>query len=220
MRGPMQRAADFERVTATGLVKTWGATRALSGVDLALGCGEVVVVSGPNGAGKSTLLSVLAQLARPTSGEVRYGRLEASEARAQIGVVAHASMLYADLTGRENLELARRLHGVAGHGRTDALVDRFDLGPFYDRPVRTYSRGQLQRTSLARALVHSPRLVLYDEPSTGLDERSLDRLVDLVEAERDRGAIQLVITHDPQFASRVATRRVHLVRGRIKEALS
>ena len=179
-----------------------------------------MVVSGPNGAGKSTLLSVLAQLARPTSGDVRYGRLDADEARSQIGVVAHASMLYADLTGRENLELARRLHGVAGSARTDALVDRFDLAPFYDRPVRTYSRGQLQRTSLARALVHSPRLVLYDEPSTGLDERSLDRLVDLVAAERERDAIQLVITHDPQFASRVATRRVHLVRGRIKEGVS
>ena len=71
-----------------------------------------------------------------------------------------------------------------------------------------------------RALVHTPRLVLYDEPSTGLDERSLDRLVDLVAAERERDAIQLVITHDPQFASRVATRRVHLVRGRIKEGVS
>lgn len=212
------RETDFETLRAKSLVKTWGATRALTGVSLDASRGDVVVVEGPNGAGKSTLLAVLAQLARPTSGTVTYGKLAASEARAHIGVVAHTSMLYADLTGKENLELARGLYGVRSASRLDDLVKRFELDAFFERPVRTYSRGQLQRTSLARALVHAPRLVLYDEPSTGLDERSLDRLVELVADERARGAIQLVITHDASFADRIATRRLRLSRGKIVEA--
>lgn len=217
MRAPMAEP-KFETLVAKGLTKTWGATRVLTGVDLSVARSEVLVVEGPNGAGKSTLLAVLAQLAKPTSGTVRYGKLAAADARAHIGVVAHASMLYAELSGRENLELARDLYSVRDASRVTELVERFELASFYDRPVRTYSRGQLQRTSLARALVHAPRLVLYDEPSTGLDERSLDRLVANVADERTRGTIQLVITHDASFAARVATRRARLVRGRIVEA--
>lgn len=218
MAVPVHPDKDFPRVVAKGLVKTWGATRALAGVDLEIARGEVVVVAGPNGAGKSTLLAVLSQLARPTAGEVRYGRLRPSDVRAHIGVVAHASMLYADLTGRENVALAADLYGVSDARRAQALAERFELEAFLDRPVRTYSRGQLQRTSLARALVHAPTFVLYDEPSTGLDERSTERLVAVVAEERARGAIQLVVTHDAGFAAKVATRTVRMQRGRIVEA--
>jgi ABC-type multidrug transport system ATPase subunit len=212
----MRTAMDFERVEAKGLVKMYGATRALAGVDLAFHASEVTVLEGPNGAGKSTMLALLAQLARPTRGEVVYGAHRGQEARSRIGVLAHASMLYPDLSGRENLRLFAELYGVDADTRIPELLERFEIGSFVDRPVRTYSRGQAQRTSLARALVHSPRLLLLDEPSTGLDVRGVERLAHAVEVERARGAIVVLVTHDVPLAERLATRRVELERGRLK----
>ena len=208
---------DFERVEAKGLVKMYGATRALTGVDVELRAGEVTVIEGPNGSGKSTLLSILAQLARPTRGEVRYGGKKGAALRSRIGVLAHASMLYPDLTGRENLELFAHLYGVEDPARIPSLLERFEIGSFVDRPVRTYSRGQLQRVSLGRALVHAPRLLLLDEPSTGLDIRGVDRLARAVEEERARGAILVLVTHDVPLAERLGSRRIVLERGKVKE---
>lgn len=210
----------FERVEARGLVKVFGATRALAGVDLDFEAGCVTVVEGPNGSGKSTLLAILAQLARPTKGEVRYGALGAAgaELRRHIGVLAHAAMVYPDLTGRENLHLFARLYGVGDPAaRIAALMERFELGAFFERTARTWSRGQLQRVALARALLHEPKLVLLDEPSTGLDVRSVDRLASAIEAERARGAICVLITHDTALADRLGDRRVRLERGRVAE---
>lgn len=211
-------ALDFHTVEARGLVKVFGPTRALVGVDVRFEAGAVTVIEGPNGSGKSTLLNILAQLVRPTRGEVRYGehRRGGSELRAQIGVLAHAAMIYPDLTGLENLRLYARLQGVAKpEERVDSLLDRFEIGRFRDRPARTYSRGQLQRIALARAVIHSPRLLLLDEPSTGLDVRGVERLVKAVESERARGAIVVLITHDSALAERLGERRVRLDRGRV-----
>jgi heme exporter protein A len=211
---------DFTTVEARGLVKVYGPTRALVGVDARFDAGVITVVEGPNGSGKSTLLNVLAQLVRPTRGEVRYGDRTrgGSELRAQIGVLAHAAMIYPDLSGLENLRLYARLHELSDpEARVEALLERFEIGRFRDRPARTYSRGQLQRIALARALVHSPRLLLLDEPSTGLDVHGVERLVRAVEAERARGAIILLITHDPALADRLSERRIRLDRGRVVE---
>lgn len=215
-------AIDFERVDARGLVKTFGPTRALAGVDVALHAGSVTVVEGPNGSGKSTLLGILSLLARPTRGTVRFGAHDALEAadrlRGTIGVLAHAAMVYPDLTGAESLALAAKLHDVRDAGaRIASLRERFEIGPFGDRPTRTYSRGQLQRIALARALIHEPRLLLLDEPSTGLDPASVDRLVAAVRAERVRGAIVVLVTHDVPLADAIADRRVRLSRGRVAE---
>ena len=215
--------ADFTRVRAEQLVKVWGATRALAGVDLTFEAGKVSVVEGPNGSGKTTLLGILAQLARPTRGRVLYGDVDGERGgagvRARIGVLAHAAMIYPDLTGRENLELFASLHDVPdAKKRVAELVERFELDRFVDRPARTYSRGQLQRASLARALVHSPRLLLLDEPSTGLDERSVARLVTTIEAEREAGTILVLVTHDPGLADRVGDVRFKLDRGRVVES--
>ena len=212
--------ADFAHVRAEELVKVWGATRALAGVTLTFEAGKVSVVEGPNGSGKTTLLGILAQLARPTRGRVLYGDIDGLRAgaivRGRIGVLAHAAMIYPDLTGRENLELFASLYEVrSAKKRVDALVDRFDLGRFVDRPARTYSRGQLQRASLARAIVHSPKLLLLDEPSTGLDQRSVERLVATIETERDAGTILVLVTHDPALADRVGDVRFELDRGRV-----
>jgi ABC-type multidrug transport system ATPase subunit len=95
------------------------------------------------------------------------------------------------------------------------LLARFDVGAFVDRPARTWSRGQLQRVALARALLPSPRLLLLDEPSTGLDASALQRLVDMLDAERRRGAIQLLVTHDEALAERVSDVRLRIERGRL-----
>jgi heme exporter protein A len=214
---------DFDRVEVTDLVKVYGATRALVGVSTSFDAGRVSVIEGPNGSGKSTLLNILAQLVRPTRGQVRYGdhQTQSLELRAQIGILAHAAMIYPDLSAMENLALYARLYRLAKPTeKLDELSERFEIGRWGERPARTYSRGQLQRLALARSLMHAPRLLLLDEPSTGLDVHSVERLVAAVELERDRGAIVVLITHDPALADRIGESRVKLDRGRIVDEVT
>ena len=211
----------YDRVEAKGLVKTFGATRALAGLDAIFLAAATTVIEGPNGAGKSTLMGILSLLVKPSRGTLRFGEHDAWEQakhlRGTVGVLAHSALLYPDLTGLQNLELASALHGLS-QGVNDARMsrakERYELGSFLDRPARTYSRGQLQRLALARALLHKPQLVLLDEPSTGLDAASTKRLVLVVDEERRRGAIVIVVTHDQAFADAIATTRVRLSRGR------
>jgi len=215
-------ALDFESVEAVKVVKLFGATRALGGVSLRFEAGQITVIEGHNGSGKSTLVSILGQLAQPTRGEVIYGKLHrrrhAAALRARMGILAHAPMLYPDLTARENLLFYARLFDLPNRTSVvDAQCERFQIGRFADRPVRTYSRGQLQRVALARALMHEPRLLLLDEPSTGLDVLGVERLEKAILEERDRGVIGVLVTHDSDFADRVADRRVRLERGRVIE---
>lgn len=199
----------------------FGPTRALSGVDLELPAGCVTVIEGPNGAGKSTLLDLLSLLSRPTRGTLRFGKFDAwserQRLRQTLGVLAHAAMLYPELSGLENLRLFARMYGVPA-ARVEALGERFEATGFWQRPTRTYSRGQLQRIALGRALLHEPRLLLLDEPSTGLDVRATERLVDAISVERTRGAIVVLVTHDVALTDRLADRRVRLIRGRREEA--
>lgn len=213
--------APFDQVEAKGLVKTFGPTRALAGVDLTLRAGEVTVIEGPNGSGKSTLLGILSLLVRPTRGTIRFGNRDAfaepEALRASIGVLAHAAMVYPDLTGAESLALSAALYGVRDTStHLASLRARFDIGPFGDRPTRTYSRGQLQRIALARALIHAPQLLLLDEPSTGLDAASVARLETAVQEEKKRGAIVVLVTHDATFSHAVGDRRIALSRGRVE----
>jgi heme exporter protein A len=213
--------ASFDQVEAKGLVKTFGPTRALAGVDMMLRAGEVTVIEGPNGSGKSTLLGILSLLVRPTRGTIHFGNrdafAQADALRATIGVLAHAAMVYPDLTGIESLALSAALYGVRDAKKAIAVLrDRFDIGPFGDRPTRTYSRGQLQRIALARALIHAPQLLLLDEPSTGLDAASVTRLETAVRTEKERGAIVVLVTHDAAFSDAVGDRRIALSRGRIE----
>ncbi len=196
----------------------FGATRALSGVDLTLHAARVTVIEGPNGAGKSTLLDIFSLLSRPTRGTLRFGEHDAwrerDALRASLGVLAHAAMLYPDLSGRENLELFAEMYEVRPE-RVLEFGKRFEVSSYWERPARTYSRGQLQRLSLARALLHEPRFILLDEPSTGLDVRSTQQLVEAIRQERTRGAIIALITHDVVLADSLADDRVRLARGRI-----
>jgi heme exporter protein A len=197
----------------------YGRQRALAGVDLTLRAGETVALLGPNGAGKSTLVGILATLTAPSTGEVRYGGVRAGdddELRRAIGVIAHESLCYGDLTGRENLEFFARLYSVANaRQHVAALLARVGLEDAAGRPARTYSRGMMQRLAVARALVHQPQLLLADEPFTGLDRSGVELLATLLAEERARGCIMVVVTHDFDAVAPLIDRVVVLARGRI-----
>jgi len=161
---------DFEEVGVTGLAKSYGPTLALAGVDLRFEAGSVTVIQGSNGSGKSTLLWLLALLAHPTKGEIRFGKYGPERAdglRGCIGFIAHQLQLYPGLSGRENLVLAAKLQGIPfADKRAEDLGETLGTREYWERPLRTYSRGQAQRISIARALLHEPRLLLMDEPAT------------------------------------------------------
>jgi heme ABC exporter ATP-binding subunit CcmA len=204
-------------VALRNVTKAYGPVRALVGVSCEFCAGTITVIQGPNGSGKSTLLSIVGTLARPTSGSVDHGALGRRRAsvRQTMGWVGHESLCYLDLTGRQNIELAAHLYGYDPAAACRQAAERLELGPFVERPVRTYSRGQRQRIALARALVHQPALLLLDEPTTGLDKSSARRLTKVVREEAARGAVVVVVTHDAAFAEDLGGRLVSLDRGRI-----
>lgn len=213
-------AGRLSRVVAEKVTKVFGATPALRGANLELIPGEITVLTGSNGAGKSTLLNVIGTQLRPTRGKVGYldheGRsLSRLEVRAQLGWVSHTSHCYGELTGRQNIELCAELHGIHKDAY-ERVRQRVGLGKFAERPVSTLSRGQTQRVALARALVVEPRLLLLDEPWTGLDERSARVLERIVLEEAERGALVALVSHEPGLSERLGARRVHLEAGQVQ----
>jgi ABC-type multidrug transport system ATPase subunit len=198
------------------VTKTYGPIRALVGVSCAFSAGSVSIVQGPNGSGKSTLLAIIATLTRATSGTVSHGVLghDRASIRRILGWAGHESLCYLDLSGRQNIELAARLHGCDPARAYRRATERFELGAFVERPVRTYSRGQRQRIALARALVHEPQILLLDEPTAGLDQSAAGRLMVVVRDEAAHGSVVVVVTHDAAFAEAVGGHVVTLERGR------
>jgi heme exporter protein A len=207
----------IERIVVEGVTRTFGAIAALRGVSTELRAGELVALEGPNGAGKSTLLAVLATVIRPTFGRVSYEPLgdDVEAVRPELGWVAHESLLYRELTGRENIEFAARMYGADDGAACERAWTRVEATAFIDRRVANLSRGQRQRVALARALVHSPSVLLLDEPWTGLDAASAALLERELVAERERGTLVVVVTHAADQAERIGARRLRLERGRI-----
>jgi heme exporter protein A len=204
-------------VELRNVTKTYGPVRALVGVSCRFDEGTVSVVRGANGSGKSTLVGILATVIRPSAGRVDHSALGATHAavRQRVGWVGHDTMCYPDLSGRENIEFAARLYGVDPDAAMARVAARFELGGFVDRPVRTYSRGQRQRVALARALVHEPRLLVLDEPTTGLDASGTERVRGVVREEAERGAAVVVVTHDREFGAGLGGGQlIELERGR------
>jgi len=200
------------------LERRFGAVRALRGVELEIPRGRTVALFGSNGAGKTTLLRVLAGLLRPSSGEARIlgSPLPGdSSLRRRIGVLGHDSFVYGDLTGAENLTYYARLYEVRDRTRVDALLGELGLRDAADRPARTYSRGMLQRLSLARAIIHEPELLLLDEPFTGLDPTGSNLLQDFLARLRSRGVTVFMTTHDFDRGLAAADIAVMLHRGRV-----
>jgi heme ABC exporter ATP-binding subunit CcmA len=213
------RSEPENLVEVEALEKRFGAVRALAGVDLAVPAGHVVAVVGPNGAGKSTLLRILAGLARPSAGRIRVGSFLAQDrrrARGAVGYIAHATLLYPALSAFENLVFAARLYGVTDvRARARSLLSEHDLEAVADRPAGSLSRGQAQRLAIARGLVHDPRVVLLDEPFTGLDPTSAERLQRRVRELAGAGRAVLLVTHDLAQARALGERVLLLVGGRI-----
>ncbi len=186
-------------------------------VSLSLGAGEGVCLLGENGAGKTTFLRMAATLLRPSAGALFYRGVRAAEAlpevRGRIGYASHESLLYPELTVRENLSFHRRLHRAEVD--LDELLHRHRLLRVANAPARLLSRGTAQRVSLARALLHQPSLLLLDEPFAGLDGGARDRLLRLLAEARERGAAVLVATHDLERGLAVCDRAVVLSGGRV-----
>jgi len=206
-------------VSARGIEKRFGAVRALRGIDLEMAAGQTVAVIGPNGAGKSTLLRIVAGLVRPTAGELSIGGKPgggSGPGRARVGYIGHATLLYPELSARENLIFAARLYAVADPAkRADELLAEEGLSEVADRRAGTFSRGLCQRLAIARAIVHDPPLVVLDEPFTGLDRRSSDRLAERLRALHDDGRSALLVTHDLRHASELADVVLVIARGEV-----
>jgi heme exporter protein A len=192
----------LDKVEIKKLTKRYGSERALGGVTLELTKGSLCALLGHNGAGKTTLLGIVSTLVRATDGTVTYraagGEVTGAAVRRQIGMLAHASLCYGELTALENLELTAKLYEVDGSkAALGAMLDRVGLdAKARDRAARTYSRGMLQRLALARALLTKPSLLLLDEPFTGLDRGGALALGEQLGILRDSGAIVVVVTHD------------------------
>jgi ABC-type multidrug transport system ATPase subunit len=195
------RLIEFDTVAFADVSRHFGRRRALAHVTLECRAGEILGLLGPNGAGKSTLLAIAATLMTQSAGAVRYGSMTAREAgaglRARIGLLAHDLYLYPELSALENLEFFARLYLLPEpRRRAEAALERAGLSSRAVEPVVAFSRGMRQRLALERALVHAPRLVLLDEPFTGLDDQAAEGLVDRLRALRSAGAIVVVATHD------------------------
>ena len=205
-------------VQAAALCKDFGRRPAVAGVDFELAGGDCLALFGPNGAGKTTLLRLVAGLLKPTSGSARVGGVEVRAertARAAVGIISHHSMLYAPLTVRENVEFSARLYGVADvHGAATRALAAMEVLDRADVLVRTLSRGLQQRVSIARATVHTPSVLLLDEPYSGLDEGGAAALTELLTALRARGATLIVVTHNVAEGLTLATHAAVMKDGR------
>jgi heme exporter protein A len=199
---------------------SFGLQRVLRGISVSVEGGSVLAVFGPNGAGKTTLIKILAGILRPSAGTVRIegATLQDDPAnfRRLIGVVSHHPYLYPQLTGLENLDFYARLHGLERpRSQAEAILEQMGLSFAGRGQTSTYSRGMLQRLAIGRALLHRPRVLLLDEPFTGLDRESHGQLAALLRATKDGQRTVVVTTHDVEGGLDLADRAVVLCRGRL-----
>jgi len=209
-------------IEAQGLVKSFGDTRAVDGVDLSVGSGAVYGVLGPNGAGKTTTIRMLATLLRPDAGSARVlGHDVVADADAVRGLVSLTGQLASvdeDLTGRENLILLGLLLGLrrrAAKGRADELLDAFGLPEAAAKLVKHYSGGMRRRLDIAASIVVTPRVMFLDEPTTGLDPRSRNQVWDIIRAFVAEGTTILLCTQNLEEADRLADRIAVIDHGKV-----
>ena len=207
-------------ITVEGLVKHFGAVRAVDGVDLEVPAGTILGLLGPNGAGKTTIVRILSTIITPDAGRAAVLGLDVvtqpNAVRANIGLAGQYAAVDENLTGRENLQMVGQLthHPKAEiPGRAAELLDRFDLANAADRPVRTYSGGMRRRLDLAAALVHRPPVLFLDEPTTGLDPRSRTELWGVIGELVADGTTLLLTTQYLEEADRLAHRVVVIDNG-------
>jgi heme exporter protein A len=199
------------------LTRRYGERLALAELTLTLEAGQTLAVLGPNGAGKTTLLRLLATLLRPHAGELRVlGHALPQESwavRGRIGLLGHEPLLYRELTARENLAFHAALHGAEA-GRAEQLLTAVGMERRADEPMRTLSRGMVQRVAVCRALLHDPELLLLDEPRANLDPAASELVEPLI--GRSSGRTRVIVSHDPAGLLAEADLVLGLVRGRVR----
>jgi heme exporter protein A len=200
-----------------GLTRHYGERLALADVSVSVEAGQTLAVLGPNGAGKTTLLRLLATLLRPHAGELRVlGHALPDESwavRGRIGLLGHEPLLYRELSARENLELHAALHGVQNE-RIEQLLGAVAMERRAEEPLRTLSRGMVQRVAVCRALLHDPELLLLDEPRANLDPAASELVEPLI--GRASGRTRVIVSHDPAGVLAESDLVLGLVRGRVR----
>jgi ABC-type multidrug transport system ATPase subunit len=228
----MNEPAEQKPVIAvSNLIKQFGRFAALRGVTAEFSGGKLYAILGDNGAGKTTLLRTLAGLNHPTRGEICIlGAMWAAQPEAgsrlpghsrfhdichEIGYMAHPSLLYDEMSGMENLVYFERLYGIKDEARCREVISAVGLDPELSRPVGQYSQGMRQRMSLARALLHDPKILLLDEPFSNVDIHSAADMVRLLAQIRDHGKTIFVVTHQASLLEGVADEFVWMEAGKI-----
>ena len=206
-------------VSTRGLAKSYGIFHALTGVNINVTRGTTLAIFGPNGAGKTTLIKMLAGVMRPSAGSITIEGLDmqedASRLRSRIGLLSHHSFLYGSLSAEENLSFYASMYGVAdAPQRIAQLLERVGLkSRRYDR-VASFSRGMLQRLSLARALLHQPYVLMLDEPETGLDRQGLDDMWSIIKSDTPQRTV-IFTSHNFERALAACSDVLILNRGRV-----
>ncbi|MFZ5881024.1 MAG: ABC transporter ATP-binding protein [Chloroflexota bacterium] len=210
-------------IETQGLSKFYGDVHAVDSVDLRVGVGEIYGFLGLNGAGKTTTIRVLLGMIAPSAGSARllgqaigpYGR----GPWARVGHLVESPSAYPDLSTRENLEISRRLHGMADAGAVSRVIEQLSLTPYADRKAGTLSMGNLQRLGLARTLLHRPELLILDEPANGLDPAGVVEIRELLAGLAREGVTILMSSHILTEVDRLATRIGIIHQGRLIEEL-
>jgi ABC-2 type transport system ATP-binding protein len=209
-------------IELTHVTKRYGTKLAVEDLSLSVAPGELFAFLGPNGAGKTTTIKMLCGLLFPTSGTVRVGGFDVAsqgdQARQLISYVPDQPFLYEKLTGREFLQFVADLYGLPrdrAAARMQAVIDLFALHEFVDDLTERYSHGMRQRTVFAAALIHEPKLLITDEPTVGLDPKSIRLLKDLLRAEAARGTTVFLSTHSLDVAQELADRIGIVEHGRL-----
>jgi len=211
---PVTNALEVE-----GLTRIFGARKALDGVTFALPEGAFLSIFGPNGAGKTTLLRTLTTLQNPSSGSAKVLGLDvekdAVELRSRIGLISHNPLLYPDLSAEENLKFFADMYDVPdAAGRVKELLDSVELSHRRFDLVRTFSRGMLQRLSIARALLHHPDVIFLDEPYSGLDPHAMDILDTLIASIRSQHTF-VMVSHDLGKGLELCSHALILAKGKV-----
>lgn len=213
-------AAEAPAIQVRKLTKSFGHHVALRGVDLQVGEGEFLTLFGPNGAGKTTLMRIMASLARPTTGTVHVQGEDLGKAatalRRNIGLISHNPLLYGDLTPDENLRFFARMYDLSyAAQRIDQVLEQVGLSARRRDPVRTFSRGMVQRLTIARAILHDPAIMLLDEPYTGLDLQAADMLRAVLQELAASNRTVVLTTHNLEQGLEMCSRAAVLNRGRV-----
>jgi len=204
-------------IAVHNVVKQFGRFAALRGVTAEFDAGRFHAILGENGAGKTTLLRALAGLAHPTCGEILiFGRTPKAACR-DLGYMAHPSLLYDEMSGMENLRYFAGLYGIAGDERCEEAIRAVGLDPGLTRGVGQYSQGMRQRMSLARAILHDPKILLLDEPFSNVDVQSAREMVGLLKGMRDAGKTIFVVTHQALLLEGAADEFIWMHAGQIED---